>query len=257
MPMLLRRKKHPSNSPLSTIILRTLVRRIDAFVFPPLCIVCDAPRPDDDRWLCRRCFDETTAAIVNRTACPRCGQNRETKTCACDIVWDYPFTRITSFIDYNDTVQTIMRHIKYRGKRNLARYMGSLCATHIDKSIIGGIDIVIPVPLHRLRLRKRGYNQAEWFARGLFADTAPGKIAANLLRRTRPTKTQTALDKSYRRGNVAGAFSLAARAAETLHGQRVLLVDDVITTGATVTAAAATLLSGGCADVTVLSLARD
>ncbi|MBN1309001.1 MAG: ComF family protein [Chitinispirillaceae bacterium] len=235
----------------------SLLRRIDAFLFPPLCIVCDKPRRRDDRWLCGDCLQRLTAGIASRNACPRCGQNRAVRSCACAVVWEYPFDRIVSFVDYDDTIRIIMHHVKYQGKRRLARDMGRLCAPYLDGNVVGACDFAVPVPLHWLRLRRRGYNQAEWFARGLVGDAARPQVHCGILRRMRRTKTQTRLDKSERRRNVAGAFLLTPEGAEVVKGKRVVLVDDVITTGATVAAAAAALLAGGCSGVTVVSFARD
>ncbi len=235
--------------------LRLLLRRIDAFVFPPLCIVCDQPRPDHDRWLCEQCRDDITTQITRRDGCPKCGQDRSIRTCTCDIAWDYPFSRIRSFVDYNDTVKSIMQHIKYQGKRNLAEYIGRLCGSHLTADEYTG-TVVVPIPLHRQRRRKRGYNQAEWFARGLFADSS-ATVSTTILQRVRSTGTQTKLDRSQRQRNLAGAFSLTREGPAMITGRKVLLVDDVITTGATTMAAATVLLKGGCSEVEVLSFARD
>ena len=150
-----------------------------------------------------------------------------------------------------------MHQIKYQGKKQLARYMGSVCAPYLDKAVIDACSVVVPVPLHWLRRQKRGYNQAEWFARGLFTEASSPKVHTGILRRLRRTKTQTKLDKSARRGNVAGAFGMTPQGAEIIKGKTIVLVDDVITTGATTVAAAATLLAGGCSGVTVVSFARD
>lgn len=236
--------------------LRLVLRRIDAFVFPPLCIVCDRPRPDYDRWLCEECRDEITSRITRRDACPKCGQNRSIRTCTCDIAWDYPFSRIRSFVDYNDTVKSIMQQIKYQGKCNLAEYIGRLCGSHLEADEYTGA-VAVPIPLHRRRRRKRGYNQAEWFARGLFADASACAVTTTVLQRVRSTGTQTKLDRSQRQRNLAGAFSLTREGPAMIAGRKVLLVDDVITTGATTMAAATILLEGGCSDVEVISFARD
>jgi ComF family protein len=246
------RKPPPRIDPLSPIL-----RRIESFLFPPLCFVCDRPRKRERRWLCEGCLHRITSGIVSRKGCPHCGQNREIRACACDIAWDFPFERIISFVDYDDTIRAIMHHVKYRGVRRLARYLGQVCAPYLDKDIIATHDFAVPVPLHWLRRQRRGYNQAEAFARGLFEDGAGPKVHSGLLRRVRRTQTQTKLDKSDRRMNVAGAFALTPAAMAVVKGKAVLLVDDVITTGATAAAAAKALLDGGCGGVTVVSLARD
>ena len=234
-----------------------LLRRIDAFIFPPLCIVCDEPRLFPSRWLCPACFESFTAETAHRNACVRCGIDRTVRMCACDVVWDRPFDRIISFVNYSDMVQSLMHQIKYQGKKHLARYLGALCAAELKKAAPCGFDCAVPIPLHWVRRKKRGYNQAEWFARGLFGQLSGTSVECTVLRRIRSTKTQTQLDKSERLGNVAGAFALARDGAAIVAGKRVALIDDVITTGATATSAAQALLAGGCAQVTVISLARD
>jgi ComF family protein len=234
-----------------------ILRRIDEFVFPPLCIVCDKPRPDRDRWLCHACRRELTEQIPSRNGCPKCGQNLDFRTCSCKFAWDYPFSRIRSFVDYSDTVQSIMHQIKYQGKRGLAFYLGQLCSSFTGQTDVAGASIAVPIPLHRQRRRKRGFNQAEWFARGLFTGQEGITIATDVLKRVRNTKTQTKLDRSQRQINLTGAFTLSPAGAAVVAGKPVVLVDDVITTGATTAAAASVLLAGKAAGVTVVSFARD
>jgi len=162
-----------------------------------------------------------------------------------------------SILDYDDTVKKIMHHIKYRHKKHLAFEMGVLFSDTLPEQCYD-VDIVVAIPLHKARLRKRGYNQAEWFARGLIE----GKRSAvplmnNIVERKRNTKTQTKLDKAKRRHNLEGAFCIDSQKAELIKGKSVLLVDDVITTGATTSVCTEALLAAGCELVRVVSLVRD
>ena len=235
-----------------------LLRRIDEFLFPPLCLICDSPRPAGDRWLCTGCREKLTGQIATRNSCPRCGQNRDFRICACDVAWDFPFSRIFSFVDYDDAVQAVMHQIKYKGKVKFAFYLGTLCREYYRQPQSAEPEcMVLPIPLHWLRKQKRGYNQAEWFARGLFCNSSSHVIATDVLKRVRNTRTQTKLDRSQRRRNLTGAFRLTPRGTSRIAGKTVVLVDDVITTGATTAAAATVLLEGGCAGVSVVSFARD
>jgi len=118
-------------------------------------------------------------------------------------------------------------------------------------------DYIVPVPLHWLRKYKRGYNQAEWFARGIIGDRNKPVLITSGLYRKRKTRTQVKLDKAERQKNVQGAFGITNSLKQIIKGKDILLVDDVITTGATTAACAETLLEGGCKKVRVLSLARD
>lgn len=150
-----------------------------------------------------------------------------------------------------------MHHIKYFSKKNLALYIGSLFASFIDESFWSSVDYIIPVPLHWLRKYKRGYNQAEWFARGIISGKDKPALITSGLYRKRRTRTQVKLDKADRQKNVEGAFGITDDLKRIIKDKDVLLVDDVITTGATTASCAQELLQGGCERVRVLSLARD
>lgn len=150
-----------------------------------------------------------------------------------------------------------MQHIKYFGKKNLAFYMGTLFSGCIPDSFFNESDYIVAVPLHWLRKQKRGYNQAEWFARGIiYGREKPSLITSGLVRRKK-TSTQVKLDRSARQKNVSGVFGCTENLKKIITNKSLLLVDDVVTTGATTSSCAETLLDGGCKNVKVLSLARD
>lgn len=233
------------------------LKRLEDFIFPPLCIICDNYRSENNDWFCPECLNYLLTNSKNRKSCPRCSQNSQFKDCTCEFAWDFPYESIRSFLDYDEKVQTIMFHIKYFSKRDLAFYIGSLFSLFIEESIWRSADYIIPVPLHWLRKFKRGYNQAEWFARGIIGGRNKPALITSGLYRKRRTRTQVKLDKAKRRINVQGAFGITDNMKQMIKGKDVLLVDDVITTGATTASCAETLLEGGCKKVRVLSLARD
>jgi len=238
-------------------LLTAILRRAEDFFIPPICIVCDEALGDDNRWLCRNCLDRLAANHTSRDACPRCAQNRLKHECGCEFAWDFPFEKVFSAYDYDDTVKVIARHIKYRGNKRLAYLMGGLTAPFVPLDFFAGIDIVIPVPLHRLRQRKRGYNQAEVFARGLLdglGDSISCELRTDLLSRVKNTGTQTKLDRESRLENLSGAFAVNPKNIEILKGKSVMLADDIFTTGATVEACTDELLRAGCSAVSVLSM---
>jgi ComF family protein len=234
-----------------------ILRRIESFFFPPLCIICDSPRPPHNRWFCSSCSAAIESNITDRDPCPLCGQNRSQQSCTCTITWDFPFEKIVAFVDYTEKIKTIIQHIKYHGKRDLAYATGKLCGHHLEDGFLSRFDLVIPVPLHRTRKLHRGYNQAERFARGLTAETFHPAVETKLLFRQYNTASQTRLDKSQRRENLNNAFIVRENTPRSLENTSVLLVDDVITTGATTSAATKVLLDAGCRNVTVLAFARD
>jgi ComF family protein len=149
-----------------------------------------------------------------------------------------------------------MHNIKYRGKKRLAYDMGYQFARVLPETCLKSSDIAIPIPLHWTRKLSRGYNQAEYFGRGIL-DGADIRVPlhTDIVKRSRSTGTQTKLDKTSRNRNMTEAFKITN--IEMIKGKHVLLFDDVVTTGATVNACSRALLANGCASVQVCALARD
>jgi ComF family protein len=151
---------------------------------------------------------------------------------------------------YDGVLREILHALKYDGRRSVAPRLSRLMAA-AGASLLADADVVVAVPLHRRRLRQRGFNQADDLARGL------GLPIVGPLRRSRPTRAQVELPAIERQSNVAGAFSLATRrAASSVTGRTVVLIDDVVTTGATLEACARVLRSAGVRDVRALTAAR-
>lgn len=140
---------------------------------------------------------------------------------------------------YAGVLRAMILALKFRGTRNVGRYIGRALAT----KIVWPCDAVVPVPLHAQRLRERGYNQAAEIARAIAA-RARLPLFERALLRVRATQPQSTLDLEQRRENVSGAFC-AGPQIDAIRGRRVLLVDDVVTTGATARACAATLDAAG------------
>jgi ComF family protein len=173
-------------------------------------------------------------------------------------VWHHHFSRIHSLFDYTDETKILLHEIKYNGKRRVARFLGRESAGTIPADFLADMDLLLPVPLHPLKQFKRGYNQASLIAEGISSGLYPSiPVVTGLLRRNRYTRTQTKLDRGKRADNVHSAFTATANASATLAGKGVIVVDDVITTGATTDACAKILLAHGCREVRVLSLVRD
>jgi ComF family protein len=223
------------------------------YLFPELCIICDSVRHTDEKWFCSACISKLKENSHSRDAC-RCGLNRNIRNCSCSVAWDFPFASIISIFDYNEHTQSLIRNIKYSGKRALAADLAGYAPGM--SSLSSRFDMIIPVPLHWTRLRKRGYNQAEWFAKGISSITEI-PVVSDAVYRVRSTGTQTKLDKSERGDNIRNAFALRKRSEALITGKRVLLVDDVITTGATIAECANVILAAGSESVTVMSIARD
>jgi ComF family protein len=231
-------------------------RAVD-FLFPELCIVCDKPRSGREAWLCDHCIGKLTGNHAGRIPCPRCAMNRAKGACVCAGGWPHSFDYVFSIFDFDKTVQAALHQMKYRGKKRFARHFGTLFSRFVPDELFDGVDAVVPLPLHRRRERSRGYNQALFFAQGVIAGRTAAPIFERAIRRAKHTVSQTSLNRSKRTTNVKGAFVANPSEVAILKGKIVLLIDDVVTTGASTDAATRALLAGGCASVRVLSLARD
>ncbi|MBZ5608668.1 MAG: ComF family protein [Acidobacteriia bacterium] len=154
-----------------------------------------------------------------------------------------------SFGFYEDELRELIHLFKYHGVQTLAKPLGRLLALALPRQ--QSFDVIVPMPLHWRKRWRRGFNQAALLAREI--GRRSHVPVAHLLRRVRNTAAQAGLTNAKRRLNVSGAFRASGRA---LNGKRVLLIDDVMTTGATASACARALKRAGAAEVTLLTLAR-
>ena len=137
--------------------------------------------------------------------------------------------------------QALLHDLKYRGNRRVGTYLGRLLGQEIKRSSYSECDLLLPVPLHRKRLKQRGYNQSEIIARGASEITGI-PVATNLIRRKRHGRSQTSLNRIERFENISTSFELCAHPVN-LNDKKILIIDDVITTGATLEACSQLLYS--------------
>lgn len=164
--------------------------------------------------------------------------------------WD----RARAALVYDDASRRIVLDLKRSGRRDGLHVMTGWMA-QVGKALLEDADMIIPVPLHYTRLVGRGFNQSGWLAQGL-ARRAGLQLRVDVLKRQRRTPTQGGLSARARRRNVAGAFAVSSRCQGHVQGKRILLVDDVLTTGATLSACTRALKRAGVRHVDVLVLAR-
>ncbi len=219
-----------------------------AFVFAPSCLICHE-RGHNGGDICQSCLDSLPS---NRIACQRCALPLGSVETLCGDCLRRPppqsATRAT-FV-YRTPLDRLLPRAKFHGDLASLRLLATLMAR--DLADADRPQALLPIPLHRNRLRRRGYDQALELTRPL-ARKLGLPLRDDLLRRVRATSAQTRLDAAARRRNVRGAFVVRAGAALPAH---VALVDDVMTTGATARAAASALLRAGVARVDVWVCAR-
>ncbi|MGQ4808983.1 hypothetical protein NKDENANG_02378 [Candidatus Entotheonellaceae bacterium PAL068K] len=240
-----------------------LVRVILDFILPPRCRLCDSstagvPTP----WICQACW----LAVVYMTPphCAQCGQPlaappesiaSATHRCGACLLHPPPYARARAVGRYQGVLQDIIHAMKYQRVYGLVQPLAELLhaqfAFHWGNQ---GLDALIPVPLHRSKLRLREFDQALALATCLSSQGKLPPVWADVLMRQRRTASQVGLNAIERRRNVRGAFRL--RAPQACDGKALLLIDDVYTTGATVQECARLLRRAGATWVGVYTLAR-
>ena len=232
-------------------------RNVLDVLFPPLCIVCRGAVSDPGS-LCPECWG--TLHFLDGPACATCGLPFEfdpggETLCAACLAYPPAFDRARAIMRYDDASRKPVLALKHADRLDLVPAFGRWLERS-GRELLGQSDVIVPVPLHRLRLWRRRYNQSAELARAL---ARHGAIAVDpfALCRTRPTPSQGQMPSaSARRKNVRGAFTVPENRRSTLNGKVVLLVDDVLTTGATANACGKALKRAGVAKVFVLALAR-
>jgi ComF family protein len=223
-----------------------LLADFSALFYPRLCAVCGEPLVGTENALCLECL-----FCLPRTNYHRNGDNPAADRFAGKI----QICRASSFLYYNKggMAQKIIEDIKYHGNQHLGEWTGALMGTEMAQSaIIRETDIIAPVPLHRTKLRKRGYNQAESIARGLSAATGIAMLPDNIIR-TRANPTQTKKGLFERWTNTQQLFETVN--PSLFANKNILLIDDVLTSGSTLEAAARAVLVADNAKVSILTIA--
>ncbi|OAI51043.1 hypothetical protein AYO46_01670 [Betaproteobacteria bacterium SCGC AG-212-J23] len=207
--------------------------RLARLVFGGTCFIC---RGAASATLCERC--DADLPRLRQPVCPRCAlESPAGALCGRCLAQPPRYDATIAALGYAFPADALVHALKFRGELALAPFLGKLI---LEKISPGSVDCVVPVPLSIQRLRERGYNQAVEIARHL-----GGRLEIESCARERDAPPQAGLDREARRRNVRGAF----RCNRSFAGERVALVDDVMTTGATLDALAAALKDAGAASV--------
>lgn len=244
----------PYRQRLRTVAAQGLARLVD-IVTPPICLKCHEPLSSQDN-LCPGCWSKID--FIRPPLCDRLGiplpYDSGAGTLSAQAVAAPPvYGRARAVARYDGVMRQLIHDLKFHDRHDARKLFGRWMA-EAGSSLIFDADVIVPVPLHRWKLLKRRFNQAAILSAELSRLT--GRPNAPLaLMRSRKTSPQLGLTATQRRQNVSGAFSVPPRQRGAVEGRCVLLVDDVITTGATISAAARALLSAGAAGVDILALA--
>jgi len=233
-------------------------RALIDFFFPPKCLLCGkslGELPDDRP--CPLCL--SAIKFFSHPRCPCCGLGfgdapGEDHLCSGCLTDERYFAQARAIGPYEGLMAEVISRFKYQGASRLAKPLGTLLAAYQDPEFpFSRFNLILPVPLHPRRLRQRGFNQALLLARRISrVHSIPLDFTA--LQRTRLAQPQTQLSGAERLKNIRGAFEVLRPAA--VADKKILLIDDVFTTGATVQECAKVLLKSGAKRVDVLTLAR-
>jgi ComF family protein len=217
-----------------------------SLIFPQTCVSCGKSLYKNEYSICTYC-----AYYL-----PKTNYHLEKDNPVAQIFWGrVPIVSAAAFYGFNKggKVQHLIHQLKYRGQKNIGISVGKLYGYELNHSIyFNTVDIIIPVPLHPKKQKKRGYNQSDFFAKGL-AESMHIEVDLKTLYRAADSETQTKKSRFSRWQNVESIFQL--RDTNVLKGRHVLLVDDVITTGATLEACAHTLLQVPDVKVSIATIA--
>jgi ComF family protein len=235
---------------------RAAARAALGVIYPPTCIGCGGATAEP-HGLCPGCW--AGLQLIERPYCERLGTpfavDLGVPLLSPAAIADPPvFERARAVARYDDVARRLVHRLKYGDRLELARALGAMMA-RAGAELLADADVIVPVPLHRARLWRRRFNQAMALADAV-AKGSGLPCDPFLLARVKATAPQVGLTKAQRGENLQGAFRVPAETKPRLQGRRVLLVDDVLTTGATANAASRALLRGGAEAIDVLAFAR-
>jgi ComF family protein len=229
--------------------------RVLDLALPPLCAACRAPV--EGRGVCPACWSKLS--FITRPYCERLGTpfvyDPGPGILSMEAIADPPaYNRARAAVRFDEISRALVHALKYGDRLDLAPMMGRWIS-QAGRELLAEADALVPVPLHWRRLWARRFNQSAMLAATVSRQTGV-PVAAGALKRVKPTAQQVGLSRTERAENVQGAFRVPADGKAAVTGRRLVLIDDVLTSGATVDGCARALLRAGAANVDVLIFAR-
>lgn len=223
------------------------------------CMGCGDPAGTDEGWLCAECAGKVEELrIRQQNVCPRCGTPLNgTDACTDCADWGDTCVRAVRYVyGYAQPLSSAIHRMKYGGVYKMAEWMGHEIAGMMrGESVFGGAEVLVPVPMHPARRRQRGRNHALCIAQAVAAET--GLPLCEAVNRIRNTKQQVKRSGAERRTALQGAFAIDERYRDAVAGKKVVVIDDVVTTGSSVNGVAEVLYAAGAAEVYAATFAGE
>lgn len=235
---------------------KNMAKAMFHLVLPPRCLSCDNMVANQGG-LCSLCWAELPlidGPVCQRTGSPLAFDLGEAITSAEAIADPSLYRKMRVASRYDGTAQKLVLSLKFHDRLDLTKPLAGLMA-RAGSTLLEEADVLIPVPLHRSRFVRRRFNQAALLSREI-SNLSGVPCALQAIERIRPTRQQTSLQREERHRNVEGAFKVPAEQMANVHGKRVVLIDDVVTTGATISACVRALLREKATHVDVLAFAK-
>ncbi len=228
-------------------MLKSFLLFLKDFFFPPLCFTCDNLKKNE--FFCKDCLEIILRARIHPPFCKRCGRNLKRHKCKIKLKY---LDEVYAIFNYTDKIKDLIETYKFKRYTKISEFFVPFIIEHIEK-FISDFELTIPVPLHPSRERERGFNQIEI----ILEKTNKMKeinYYKDILIRIKPTKSQAKIeDKEKRKENITGAFKVIKK--NFIKNKKILIIDDVFTTGATLEECAKVLKESGASNIYALCLA--
>ena len=226
-----------------------LFKQFIDFLFPRTCFCCNSRI--ENGIICKICESDLNEI---QNICLKCGADQQKNNCRFCKNNDFIFDEARSIFQFGKNLQILIHELKYNEMIKVSGLLGKFAADYLQRNNhFSKIDMIAPVPLHKVRKRDRGFNQAELLSKEI-SERMNWKHTPDLILRNRFTQTQTKLGREDRHRNVSGAFTLNIK--YDIKNKNILIVDDVFTTGATVNSLSTILKDNEAGNVFVLTIAR-